>query len=111
MSTSQQRYNRNSSFYDKAGRYRGKIKTDKPARNKPKNTDDPAKRDREKREEVVKEIMELVKNGENLQDACNSIVEKYQYEFKYLPAENLANIFAGWYNGRVRPRKQIEKEI
>lgn len=72
---------------------------------------DPAAEDRENRKEVVKEIMERVNNGEKLQEACNELVEKYKDKFKYLPVESLSNIFAGWYNGRLRPRKEVEKEI
>lgn len=111
MSTYDIRYNRSSGFFNKSGQYRGRLKTDKSPRKKPKNADDPAKEDRKNREEVVKEIMERVNNGEKLPEVCNELVEKYQDKFKYLPAENLPNIFAGWYNGRARPRKEVEKVI
>lgn len=102
------RYNRNSVFFTKEGTYRGGIKCERIPVD---HSLDPAKEDRENREEVVKEIISLVKSGEKLEEVCDKLVDKYGDKFKYLPLENLSKIFAGWYNGRIRAVKPIEKGI
>lgn len=108
MGTHSTRYNGNSGFFTKDGRYRGGIKCGKIPVD---HSSDPAKEDRENREEVVKEIISLVKSGEKLEEVCDKLVDKYGDKFKYLPLENLSKIFAGWYNGRIRAVKPIEKGI
>ena len=39
------------------------------------------------------------------------MVEKYKNDFKYLPLENLPQIFANWYNGAIREKKEFEKGL
>lgn len=108
MGTHSARYNRNSDFFTKEGRYRGGIKCGKIPVD---HSSDPAKEDRENRRKVVKEIIKLVKNGEKLEAVCDRMVEKYKNDFKYLPLENLPQIFANWYNGAIREKKEFEKGL
>lgn len=72
-------------------------------------TKDPAKEDRENRNQVVKEIEERVNRGVPIQEACNDLVKIYKDKFEYLQNGNLAQIFAKWYNGRHKSKnKSIE---
>lgn len=70
-------------------------------------TEDPAAEDRKNRKKVVDRIEMLVNSGIELEEACNTIVEAYKDNFKYLPKENLAQIFAGWYNGKIKAKNRI----
>lgn len=109
MSSYQIRYNHKSVFFTKDGRYRGGVRCEQMPILEPRF--DPAKEDRENRRKVVKEIIKLVKNGEKLEDVCDRMVEKYKNDFKYLPLENLPQIFANWYNGAIREKKEFEKGL
>lgn len=97
----------NSSYFSKSGIYIPCSKSNKCA---PKvKTEDPAVEDRKNRNQVVKDIEERVNRGVPIQQACEDLVETYKDKFKYLPKETLAQIFAGWYNGRHRDSKSIEE--
>lgn len=97
----------NSSYFNKWGSYMPGSKSNKCT---PKvKTEDPAVEDRKNRNQVVREIEEQVDRGISIENACKNLVETYKDKFKYLPEENLAQIFAGWYNGRHRDSKSIEE--
>lgn len=101
------RYLRNSKRFNKYGDYRaGSIVRRSCSRIK---TDDPAKEDRENREQVVDEIRKLIDSGTAIEDACSTLVKKYKDRFRYLPENRLDEIFADWYNGRMKGKnKAIE---
>lgn len=96
------RYINLNKIYDKTGRRRpGVISNAIPIK---REKDNPADKDSENRCHVVDEIEKLVKEGITVEDACKNLVEKYKDNFKYLPENALAQIFNGWYNGRIKDR-------
>lgn len=109
MSSYQLRYNHKSEFFRKNGQYRGEVRCKQiPVL---EHGFDPAKEDRKNRNEVTQEIIRLVNNGVELEEACESLVEKYKDKFKYFPEGSLSKIFANWYNGYIRPKKEFEKYV
>ena len=101
------KFTHNGNLYDKTGRRKpGVISGEIPIKREKNN---PADKDSENRCHVVDEIERLVKEGITVEDACRSLVDKYKDNFKYLPERDLAQIFARWYNGRIKNRDRISE--
>lgn len=79
--------------------------------NKKTKTDDPAAKDRENRKQVVERIEKALENGSTLEEIVAKLAndEEIKQNFKYLSKLNLEEVFKGWYNGKTRERKEIEK--
>lgn len=101
------RYINLNKIYDKNGRRRPDVISNAISIKRENNN--PADKDSENRSHVVDEIERLVKEGIIVEDACKSLVDKYKDNFKYLPERDLAQIFAGWYNGRIKNRDRISE--
>lgn len=79
----------------------------------PIKREDPAATDRENRKQVIDTIESAVLNGITLEEITSQLAnnDEIKQKFRYLSNSNLEEIFKGWYKGRIRPRKEIEKII
>lgn len=102
------KYSTNSSYFNKWGKY---VPGSKSNLCIPKvETKDPAAEDRKNREQVVYEIEKLVDEGMAIEEACKNLVQVHKDKFKYFPEENLAGIFADWYNRRSKAKNKTIEE-
>lgn len=71
--------------------------------------EDPARRDRENRLNVVERIGQLIEEGKDLDEAVNILLSdnEIKRQFHYLESQgiDLANSFKGWYNGTKKREK------
>lgn len=105
------RYKRNGYCFDINGNPRRGIASESVK--VPIKGEDPAAVDRENRRQVVKTIEESIKQGVELEKITAELAnkEEIKQKFKYLSKLDLKEVFKGWYNGSVRPRKEVEKPI
>lgn len=102
------RFTYKSNVYDKNGRRRQNLISEKIPTKRERNN--PAGKDAENRKHVVEEIERLVSTGISVEEACESLVDSNKDKFKYFPeGMNLAQIFARWYSGKIREKRNIEK--
>lgn len=75
------------------------------------NKEDPAAIDRENRKQVVERIEKALENGRTLEEIVAELAndEEIKQKFKYFSKLDLKEIFKGWYKGRQRPKREIEK--
>lgn len=73
--------------------------------------EDPAAKDRENRKQVVERIEKALENGSTLEEIVTELAndEEIKQKFKYFSKLDLKEIFKGWYKGRKRPERGIEK--
>lgn len=100
----------NTSKYFKRRRNYNKYDNNNLLNEKTK-TDDPAAKDRENRKQVVERIEKALENGSTLEEIVAKLAndEEIKQNFKYLSKLNLEEVFKGWYEGKTRPRRGIEK--
>lgn len=110
-------YIQNPDFFNKNGRRRAGVYVEK-ARLEIER-ENPSEKDTANRAEVVNEIGRFIKEeGMTLEEACrivakNDITNEFNYIFgagrSEEQIEKIAKTYAGWYNGRVRQKREIEK--
>jgi len=106
---SSKRYMKNCQFYDRNGhRIPGAISSKIPVTIE---EEDPAKKDRENRKQVVEAIANAVAKGISLEEIATQLAnnDTIKQNFKYLSNSDLSTVFKNWYIGITRPRKEIEK--
>lgn len=103
-------FNNTNKYFKRRGNYYNKYDNNNLLKEKIK-TDDPAAKDRENRKQVVERIEKALESGTTLEEIVAELAndEEIKEKFKYLSKLNLEEVFKSWYNGKNRPRKEIEK--
>lgn len=71
-----------------------------------------SKTDRDNRKMLINTIEKFLKEGKTLEEACEVLAQdaEIKNKFKYYPKNvDLKTIFASWYNGKTREKREIEK--
>lgn len=107
------RYMKNPQFFDRNGRRIPGVISSKI--HVTIEEEDPAKKDRENRKQVVDTIINALADSENkfsLEELAEQLAndDEIRRKFTYIRSD-LAKVFISWYNGRIRPKTDFEKNI